>query len=393
MRVLIVHNRYRSHLPSGENQVVEDEIDMLAGAGLEVTTYLRESDEIDGFDLRQKAGLAVSPVISRASVRDISNLIDRSRPDIFHLHNPYPLISPQVIRTATRHGIPVVQTVHNYRHICMTGTFFRDGQVCEDCDNKRAPWPGMVHGCYRGSRAQSTVMTVALTVHRSTWQLVDRFLPVSAYVGKRLASLGIPDDRITVKPNPVADPGPPSAPGKDVLFAGRLDEEKGVRLLLDAWQRSGIEDRSLVIAGDGPLAELVESAAASCASISWLGLVPSEAVGRLMESCGVVVVPSTWFEGFPRTIAEAYARGRPVITSDHGALRAVVTRDTGWTVAMDPGAWASALTTAVSSDLTSRASAAREYYERHLQPGHVLAQQLAVYSDLTDARRRSSDAR
>ena len=365
---------------------------MLAGAGVEVTTYLRDSDDIDGFDLRRKAGLVVRPVVSRGSVRDISNLIDRSRPDIFHLHNPYPLISPQVIRTATRRGIPVVQTVHNYRHICMTGTFFRDGQVCEDCDGKRAPWPGMLHGCYRGSRAQSAVMTAALTFHRSTWELVDQFLPVSAYVGQRLASLGIPDDRITVKPNPVADPGPPSSPGRDVLFAGRLDEEKGVRLLLDAWHRSGIEDRSLLIAGDGPLAGLVETAAATCASISWLGLVPSEVVGRLMESCGIVVVPSTWFEGFPRTIAEAYSRGRPVITTDHGALSGVVTRDTGWTVPMDPGAWASALTTAVSSDLTSRARCARDYYERHLQPDHVLAQQLSVYSDLAAGRGRSGDA-
>lgn len=389
MRVLIVHNRYRSHAPSGENQVVEDEIEMLSAAGVEVTTYLRDSDDIASFGRREKAALSVRPVLSREGIRDVGSHIDRSSPDILHLHNPYPLISPQVIRTAARRGVPVVQTVHNYRHTCMAGTFFRDGKICEDCDGTSAPWPGMAHGCYRGSRAQSAVMTVALTVHRSTWRMVDRFLPVSSYVGQRLSSLGIPDDRIVVKPNAVTDPGRPSPLGRDVLFAGRLDEEKGVRLVLEAWKRSGIEDRSLLIAGDGPLAEEVASAAASCASISWLGLVPSTEVGRLMDSCGIVVVPSLWFEGFPRTIAEAYARGRPVIATDHGALRGLVDDDTGWVAPLDPEAWSSALRTATSSDLAGRARGARQYYERHLRPDLVLAQQLSIYADVIDERRGS----
>ena len=332
MRVLIVHNRYRSHAPSGENQVVEDEIEMLSAAGVEVTTYLRDSDDIASFGRREKAALSVRPVLSREGIRDVGSHIDRSSPDILHLHNPYPLISPQVIRTAARRGVPVVQTVHNYRH---------------------------------------------------------RFLPVSSYVGQRLSSLGIPDDRIVVKPNAVTDPGRPSPLGRDVLFAGRLDEEKGVRLVLEAWKRSGIEDRSLLIAGDGPLAEEVASAAASCASISWLGLVPSTEVGRLMDSCGIVVVPSLWFEGFPRTIAEAYARGRPVIATDHGALRGLVDDDTGWVAPLDPEAWSSALRTATSSDLAGRARGARQYYERHLRPDLVLAQQLSIYADVIDERRGS----
>ena len=149
MRVLMVHNQYRSAMPSGENRVVEDDIQMLRGAGLDVQTFLRDSDAIANFGPLRKAALGGSPTYSVEAVRDFRHVLRIFQPDIVHLHNPFPLISPWVIRTAKSAGIPVVQTVHNFRHSCPSSTsLFRDGTICEACVGKSFPWPGVVHGCY-----------------------------------------------------------------------------------------------------------------------------------------------------------------------------------------------------------------------------------------------------
>src|SRR4051812_3063042 len=124
MRILVVHNRYRSSMPSGENRVVDDEVEMLQDTGLEVETFFRNSDDIEDFGPLKKAALAISPTYSAEAVRDFRQVITERRPDVVHLHNPFPLISPWVVRVAKDAGIPVVQTVHNYRMSCPAGTFF-----------------------------------------------------------------------------------------------------------------------------------------------------------------------------------------------------------------------------------------------------------------------------
>jgi len=116
MRVLVVHNRYRSEMPSGENRVVDEDVSMLRDAGAEVHTFFRDSDTIAEYGAARKAALAPSPTYSVEAVRDFRRVLSRFRPDVVHLHNPFPLISPWVIRIAEQARIPVVQTVHNYRH-------------------------------------------------------------------------------------------------------------------------------------------------------------------------------------------------------------------------------------------------------------------------------------
>src|SRR6185312_8967573 len=137
----------------------------------------------------------------------LQRLLAERRPDVMHLHNPYPLISPWAVRVAAAAGVPVVQTVHNYRMVCMNGAFFRDGVVCTDCAGRTVPWPGALHGCYRGSRPQSLVMTAALTAHRPTWRLVSRYLALTGFMRDQLVAAGIAPDRVTVKPNTIPDPG------------------------------------------------------------------------------------------------------------------------------------------------------------------------------------------
>src|ERR1700728_312990 len=282
MRVLVVHNRYRSALPSGENSSVDQITEALLNAGVEVQTYIRDSDEIENFELIQRAELAVRPIYSLEDTKALKAQIRSFGPDVIQLHNPYPLISPAIIRVAKAEGVPVFQFVHNYRFACANGLYFRDGHVCRDCLGKRVPWPAVLHSCYRGSMAQSAVMASSLAVHRSTWQMVDRFLPVSDFVAEQLVAAGVPPEKIAVQPNIVLDPGEPAPFGEGLLFAGRLDEEKGVKLLLEAWHLSGVGKlTTLTIAGDGADRNAVRNAARLDPSIRYLGSVAADQVGEL----------------------------------------------------------------------------------------------------------------
>ena len=173
MKVVIAHNRYVSANPSGENTVVDAEMVLLAEAGF-VLLFVRSSDEIAHLPPVRKAMLPVSPIYARPAQRESGALLARERPDVLHLHNPYLLLSPWVVRTAHAHRV-VVQTVHNFRHVCVAGVYFRDGHPCHDCLGKAVLYPAVQHACYRGSRAQSAVTATSLTAHRGTWRSVDRY--------------------------------------------------------------------------------------------------------------------------------------------------------------------------------------------------------------------------
>ena len=290
---------------------MDEHVSMLAEAGVEVRTFFRDSDTIAEFGMARKAALAVSPTYSVEATRDFSRVLQSFRPDVVHLHNPFPLISPWVIRVAKQAGIPVVQTVHNYRHSCPSSTgFLRKGQLCEDCVGKAFPWPSVVHACFRESRAQSLSMALASRAHRSTWQLIDRFLAVSDFVAHHLTLAGIPPNKIVVHPNCARSRGPAKVPGSGFLFIGRLTPEKGVKLLMSAWSRCRVSDtQPLVVAGDGPERDAVIAARGT--NVRYEGLVDVARVHQLLDEAAAVVIPSLWYEGFPLVVAEAFERGRP----------------------------------------------------------------------------------
>jgi glycosyltransferase involved in cell wall biosynthesis len=386
MRVLVVHNRYRSALPSGENMVVDREIAMLRDAGAAVDAYIRDSDEIEHFGLVKRVELAVRPIYSLEDAKAFKARIRSFGPDVVHLHNLYPLISPAVIRVAKAEGVPVVQSVHNYRFACANGLYFRDGRVCQDCLGKRVPWPAVKYSCYRGSMPQSAIMASSLAVHRATWQMVDRFLPASDFVAKQLVAAGMPPEKITVKPYATPDPGEPAPIGKGFLFAGRLEEEKGIKLLLEAWRLSGLgKATTLTIVGDGAERSAVQQAARVDPSIRYLGSVPADQVGQLLDDCAVRVVPSLWFEALPLAIIESYARGRPVISMSIGANASVVNDEVGWVC---PTTSVVGLAETIRhafgdhNDARVRGMAARSLYERSYLPSEVTRLQLEIYDGL-----------
>jgi glycosyltransferase involved in cell wall biosynthesis len=391
-RILVVHNRYRSEFPSGENQVVDGQIALLRGAGLEVETYVRSSDEIAGFSKRQRVELGMRPIFSREDVTKLDAVIERFRPDVVHLHHVYPLISPAVVLPALARGCRVVQTVHNFRHICVSGSLFRDGATCTECVGKRVPWPAVVHGCYRDSRAQTVVQTTALAYHRKTWSQIDRFLPVSEFVAEHLERAGIPRAQLAVVPNSVPDPGPAAPIGNGLLFVGRLDDQKGVGLLLDAWERCGLgRETTLTLVGDGPERATVEQAAFRLDGVRYCGPATPDQIVAHMRASRAVVVPPIGFEALPTVVLESYASGRPVVATRVGPMESLVPPDTGWLASPDAESLAGALTASCRDEhAEAMARRAREAYLARYAPDAVLARLVGVYQELLAAPRETS---
>jgi len=389
VKVVVAHNRYREAIPSGENVIVDTEISQLGAAGIEVLPFQRASDSIGELPLAQKALLPLSPIFGRAAQRDLAELLRRARPDVLHLHNPYPLLSPSVVRTAHAHGVPVVQTVHNYRQVCSSGLYFRDGHNCHDCRGKVLGWPAIVHKCYRGSAAQSALMATTLAVHRPTWRSVDRYIALTGRIADHLRDYGIPGERIVIKPNGLPDPGAPAPLGDGFLYAARLSPEKGLGLLLDAWGRhpDGALGQ-LRIAGDGELRPLAERAAAERADVTYLGVLDRAGMTAARAAASVIVAVPTWDDVLPTVILEAMAAGRPVLGTDVGGIGYLLgigaaPTPAGWAVAPDPAAVAAALPIA-RAEAAAVAPAARDRYVRAFHPDVVTRRLIEIYTGLIE---------
>ena len=374
-------------MPSGENRVVAAEVQALRDAGVEVQTFFPSSDDVEAMSVLDKVQAGISPITGSSSKRQLSRLLREFAPDVVHLHNPYPLVSPHVLETSADAGVPIVATIHNFRLKCLNGLFYRDGHICTDCEGRRIPVPGVLHACYRESVPQSAVMATAIMVHRKRWDHVSRFIAVSDFVAERLRSWGIAGHRISVKPNPAPDPGPVGPLGRGFLFAGRLAEEKGILLLLEAWERSGLDGvEDLLIAGDGPLLEEVQRRAARMRSVSLLGLLDTDGIYEARRRTAVAVIPSLWFETHS-SAPESFSHGRPVIATRVGALVSVVDNSVGWSVDPTPEGLASAMRSASDKRVaTTRGESARARYQGCYRPDVVAAKLLEIYESATCLR-------
>lgn len=329
MRILVVHNRYQQ--PGGEDAVVRSEAHALRRHLHQVALYEADNDEIQG----PLGGLktAVRCLWSPQAQRSFLQSLDEFGPDIVHVHNFFPLISPAVHHAAYKRGIPVVQTLHNYRLLCPASTLLRNGSVCEECTHEWYPVSAVRHACYRNSRAATVAVGNMLALHRvlRTWtKTVTRFIALSEFARHKFVDAGMPVDRISVKPNFLADdPGPGKGSGNYVLFVGRLSEEKGIACLLQAWKALRPKLR-LIIAGDGPLAPIVRDYASTDRSVEWLGFLNRPQILDLMANAFALIFPSVWFEAFPMVLAEALAKALPVIASNLGSMAEIIThRKTG----------------------------------------------------------------
>jgi glycosyltransferase involved in cell wall biosynthesis len=339
MRVLVVHNHYQQ--PGGEDRVFADECSMLTAHGHEVRSFTAHNDTIRS---DRPIATAARATWNGGMYRRVRALLRDRRADVMHCHNTFPLISPAVYYAARAHGVPVVQTLHNYRLLCPAAVFFRDGHQCERCLGHAVAWHGLAHGCYRGSRAATAAAVAAISTHRvlGTWtREVAVYVALSEFAKAKFVQGGVPENMIVVKPNFVhPDPGVGTGDGGFALFVGRLVPEKGVRTLLAAWERLG-EGFPLRIVGDGPIASEVEHAARRSRSIEWLGHRSPEDVAELMRRSTMLICPSEWCETFGRVVIEAFATGTPVIATRIGAIAELI--DDGRTGRLLPSGDADAL--------------------------------------------------
>lgn len=332
MRVLQIHNRYRSASPSGENGVVDREAEALRSRGHLVERFERFNDEIDTWPKPKKALLPGRLFWSQQSYREVRGLLQDSRPDVVHVHNLFPLLSISVLRACERERVPVVATLHNYRLACPSGQLFRNGSVCHACVD-RVPAPAVYHGCYRGALA-SLPVAAEVHAHRSAWRsLIAAYICISEAQRQILAPVRLPPTRVFVKwnlvPIPIADEYVrATANTRIVMFAGRLDASKGIPVLLKAWDHhratTGANSLQLVIAGSGPLEQHVVRWATGRADVQVLGLLSPIECRALMRKASAVVVPSAWEEPFGLVAVEAMAAGVPVLAPAHGAFPELV---------------------------------------------------------------------
>jgi len=322
MKILSVHNTYQK--PGGEDQVFAQEAELLRAHGHQVLLYQASNDQVTGVNPLVLLG---NTIWNKPIHQELRALMRREKPDIVHVHNTFPVISPAVYYAANGEGIPVVQTLHNYRMLCPAATLFRDGHVCEECVTKPIPWPGVLHSCYRDSRLASAAAVAMLATHnyKQTWsKAISAYIALTGFARDKFIEGGFPAEKIFVKPNYMQnDPGAGEGQGNYALFVGRLTVEKGISTLIEAWRQIG-NDLPLQIAGDGSQAAKVEKASREMESVTWLKWLPRPEIIERMKNASVLILPSTWYEGFPMIIAEAFAVGLPVIASNLGSMSSIV---------------------------------------------------------------------
>lgn len=322
MRVLSIHNAYQ--IRGGEDESRASEEQLLRDHGHKVDIYQDTNDRISTLNPAQ---LAAKTIWSTEAYQAVKAHLRKHRVDVVHVQNFFPLISPAVHHAAKDAGVPVVQTLRNYRLLCPNGLFFRQGNVCEDCLGKVIPYPAVIHRCYRESRSASAAVAAMMVTHRAlkTWtDTVDCFIALTEFARQKFIEGGLPAHKITVKPNFVnPDPQVGQGDGGYMIYVGRLSVEKGLDTLIEAWRHLKIE-MPLKIVGDGPLSELVIQATQELNTIEWLGRKPMKDVHDLMGNAMALVFPSKWYETFGRVGAEAFAKGTPVIASKIGAIAELI---------------------------------------------------------------------
>jgi glycosyltransferase involved in cell wall biosynthesis len=388
MRLLLVHNRYRSVEPSGENHVVETEAGELTRRGHDVRVWGPSSDEIAGYGRMEKALLPGRVIWSGSSARAFAHSLDDHRPDVVHLHNTFPLISASILRVLRGRDVPAVATIHNYRLICPGGTLFRDGRICHDCLTS-TQLLGIRHGCYRESALATAPIAIANVTQTRAWRRLGALLTLSAAQRELFIAAGFDGDRVIVKPNFVpelagsADAGPP---GAGFVYAGRLADTKGVRVIIEAWDRLAARGLhpGLTIVGGGPLEAEVGRFAARHPQVKFLGRVTRPECLEAFRGCRAVLVPSIWEETFGLVVVEAMMLGRPAVATQLGSFPDLIDHDRDGLL-VPPGD-AEALAGAVAAldadaGLAARlGTIARQTYEERFRPGPNLELLESIYA-------------
>ncbi len=321
-KILIVHNYYQ--LAGGEDTVVANEKKLLEDNGHEVILYSRHNSELKEFNVIRKILLPLTSIFSVNTYREIKKIIVKEQIDIVHVHNTLTLISPSVYYAALHCKKPVVQTIHNFRIVCPGATFYRDGHICEDCVSKGMKC-AVKHGCYRGSKLQTLLCVISTKIHRMTgvYKKIN-YICLTEFNKEKLLHHGqIKEEQIFVKPNFVeasVEGIPYEERGNHFVFVGRLEELKGIDVLLEAWKTLNDKSYKLIICGYGPMEEWCRTFVIdnNLTNVELKANVPNIEVRKIMGTSKALILPTQCYEGFPMTMVEAWSVGTPVIGSEIG---------------------------------------------------------------------------
>lgn len=399
MKILVVHNGYR--IPGGDQVAVEQECQLLRAAGHDVITYKRSNAETEAYTGISQV-VVVKQMVWAGDVRqDVFDLLRRENPDIVHVHNTFMVISPSIYYACHDAGVPVVLSLHDYRLFCPAGFFYRDGHPCEECVD-RSRLQGVIHGCYRQSRAATAAVALMLSVHHAlgTWiDKVDRFIALTEFARQKFVRSGLPAEMVSVKPNFIYSPPGWSSDDENAyaIYVGRLSPEKGVDILLNAWAklRTSIP---LLLVGEGPsLADLqMQAERLALQNVTFTGRLPWDKTIEAMRKSRFLLFPSLSYEGFPMTIVEALACGKPVICSSLGSMPEIVL-DGNTGLCFEPGNvddLADKIGSALANPEKMRhmGEEARRTYEREYSPEKNYALLMGIYQRaIREHRKRSKE--
>jgi glycosyltransferase involved in cell wall biosynthesis len=384
MKILYLHSKYRSTVPSGENEVVQYDVDSLVNMGVDLEySSFRSDDFLSQSKFRQYC-LLLSLLLSWYPPTSVRKSIVENDPDLVHVHNTFPLVGYQIFKFLNKRGIQVVLTIHNTRLTCLSSSHFRSGLSCFKCSDQKGYMWGVIYGCFQNSRMNSLYLSIYNRRILSSLKYVNHFIVLNEYSRDLLIRNGIASSSVTTRIRTAKNTWNENpAKSKKVLYAGRLSREKGVDLLLDSWTISKISQQgwTLVVAGTGDLQTLVLEAAQSDPSIKFSGFLPHELLVRELLDCSILCVPSRGFEGFPTIIVEAAQFGISVVTSKVGPL-AELTQS--WVVAKDADAQAFSeeLVRQSKMDLSSQFLKSREWHEQRLLESKSNRDLLGIYKKL-----------
>lgn len=388
MKILSVHNRYRSIFPSGEDYVVDQERDALVASGHAVDRFERSSDDIARLSVGRKALIPAQVVWSEQARRSLRRRLQEFQPDVVHVHSTFPLLSASVLYACRAERTPVVTTLHNYSLVCASGDLFRAGSKCHVCIGGSS-LPAIRHGCYRDSSLATVPLAASVVMHRRAWRtMVSAYVFLSHAQSDIVSRDGLPRERVFCKPNFVPRSLSREARSEHiVVYAGRLSVQKGIPLLLEAWDRylrQAPDPRlRLVLAGAGPLEGVVEKWTSQRPSAEWAGKLSRPECASLLARSRAVIVPSEWEEPFGMVVVEAMAAAVPAVAPAHGAFPELIQHRTDG-VLFTPGD-ASALSGVLCEidqhpdRYVALGRAAQRTYEERFTPEMNVDQLLQIY--------------
>lgn len=326
--VLLVHNRYR--IPGGEDIVVKNEKRMLESHGHKVVTYIKNNDDVKDKGFFSKIHLALNAIFSVNSYIEICRIIEKEKIDVIHVHNTVAIVSPAVYIAGINMGVPVIQTVHNFRLVCPNGVCYIKDHVCERC-LEHGLKASLLYNCYRNSKLQTLVCALTIKVQRMllTYRYLYYICLTEFNKEKLLAVKQIKEKNIYIKPNfttidtNIVDY---DSRKRQIVYAGRLEKIKGLEILLQAWMKLGNQAPKLIICGSGELEQWCSEYIANneMTNVEMLGQIENSEAKKLIGESLAMIYPTQWYEGFPMAIAEAFTMGTPIIASDIGNVGSLI---------------------------------------------------------------------